>query len=182
MMKWNRYLNGDRVLLRGVEAQDLDLLAEWRNAPENWQHFFNPRPVCRAGQAAWLEGVIKDPSRLFLVIVERASSTLIGSIGLDHIDSFNQSAEMGNVLIGNPQFRGAGLAREATELLLDLAFSRLNLRRIYLYVFAGNPAALRLYRSLGFEQEGLLKEACFSEGEFRDVLLMSLLKGGVSDA
>lgn len=175
-MKWNRYLQGERVLLRSVEAGDLKLLAQWRNAPENWRFFFNPRPISLVGQRAWRKAVLKDPAKLFLIIVDRRTRKPVGTIGLDHMDPLNQTAEIGNVLIGDPRFRGAGLAREAAALLLDLAFTRLNLRRVYLYVFADNRAAVRLYQALGFKREGVLREAVFAEGRFRDLLLMAVLK------
>lgn len=181
-MKWSRYLRGERALLRGVEPEDLDLLAEWRNAPENWRCFFNPRPILRARQKAWREALLKDESRLFFMIVDLRSGQPAGTIGLDHIDRLNQSAEIGNVLIGERRFRGAGLAREASALLLDFAFSRLNLRRVYLYVFAENKPAVSLYRALGFKREGILREAAFSDGRFKDLLLMAVLKGEVYHA
>jgi diamine N-acetyltransferase len=56
------------------------------------------------------------------------------------------------------------------------AFSELNLRRIYLRVFAENEGAILLYRRLGFEQEGCLRQHVYKNGRYRDVLVMALLR------
>jgi RimJ/RimL family protein N-acetyltransferase len=175
-MKWNRYLCGRHIDLRPVENPDLNLIADWRNAPSIWRFFFNPLPIVRSQQKAWLTALRGDRSRLLLMIADRATRTAVGTIGMDHIDLRNQSAEIGNLLIGNPRYRRRGIAKEAAALLLDFAFSKLNLRRIYLHVFADNEPAIRLYRALGFREEGRLREAMFADGRFKDVLVMAVLR------
>lgn len=175
-IKWNRHLHGSLVDLRRVETSDLDLIADWRNTPAIWQHFFNPLPIIHSRQKQWLKALRQDDSKLLLMIVHRQDRLPIGTIGLDRIDLRNQSAEIGNLLIGNAKYAGRGLAREASALLMDQAFYKMNLRRIYLYVFADNRRAIRLYHSLGFKEEGTLREAIFAEGQFKDLLLMAVLR------
>ncbi|MBI3985471.1 MAG: GNAT family N-acetyltransferase [Lentisphaerae bacterium] len=175
-MKWNCYLRGPRIVLRRVETSDLGLIAAWRNTPAIWRCFFNTLPIAHSQQGKWLKALRLDDSKLLFMIVARRTNRPIGTIGLDHIDQRNQSAEYGNLVIGVSEQRGRGFAREASALLLDFAFSRMNLRRISLYVFAGNQPAVRLYRSLGFKQEGKLRKAVYAEGRFKDLLLMAALK------
>ena len=175
-MKRNRYLHGRWIHLRPVETADLDRIAEWRNAPAIWARFFNPLPIARSQQKDWLKRLRGDSSRLLFIIAERSSRTALGTIGLDRIDSRNQSAELGNLLIGQPRYRRCGIAAESCRLLLDLAFTRLNLHRIYLHVFTDNKPAIRLYRSIGFREEGRLREAIFADGRFKDILAMGLLR------
>ena len=68
------------------------------------------------------------------------------------------------------------MADEASRLLLRFAFSTLGLHRVFLQVNATNHPAVRLYRRLGFVEEGTLRGAVFAEGRFVDRLLFSMLE------
>ena len=76
----------------------------------------------------------------------------IGTIGLSGIDPDRRTAEYG-ILIGEPDYRGKGYAREASRLILDYAFATLGLNEVYLNLFADNLPARVLYGSLGFEED-----------------------------
>ena len=49
----------------------------------------------------------------------------------------------------------------------------MGLVRIQLFVHADNPRAIALYRKVGFVEEGVLRDAAFMDGKFRDSLLMA---------
>jgi RimJ/RimL family protein N-acetyltransferase len=55
-------------------------------------------------------------------------------------------------------------------------FDNLNLNRIFLYVLTENINAQAIYKSVGFQKEGLLRQASFKAGEYKDLLVMSLLR------
>lgn len=168
-------LVGNRVRLRPVEHEDLPRLVTWRNKPAVWRCFFNKFPLSRAGQESWFDQLREDRSRLLFVISLRETEEPIGTIGLSNIDFPNQRAEYGSFLILE-DYHGRGLAKESTELILEYAFSRLNMNRIYLRVYANNEPAVGLYESCGFEIEGTLRQAQFDEGGFQDVLIMAQLR------
>jgi RimJ/RimL family protein N-acetyltransferase len=48
------------------------------------------------------------------------------------------------------------------------------LQRVWLHVYADNPAA-RLYARLGFRPEGTLRRHAWKRGAYRDQLVMGLL-------
>ena len=169
-------LVGEHIKLRPVEESDLTLLVEWRNNPAIWASFFNKFPLSHTGQRGWYKAVSEDRSRLFLMIQALDSKEAIGTIGFDRIDPVNQVAEYGNALIALERFKGKGLAREATMLLLEYGFARLNLNRIFLHVLVDNEPATRLYRRCGFREEGQLRQAFYDAGTFKDIMVMGLLK------
>lgn len=169
-------LVGKQVKLRPVEETDLSILVEWRNRAEIWECFFNKFPLSLGGQMKWYRTLLEDRQRLLLIIEAADSSRPVGSIGFDRIDPINQVAEYGNLLIGNTESKGLGLAKEATSLLLGYGFNRLNLNRIFLHVLADNVRALEFYGHCGFREEGQLREAFFDRGAFRDVLIMAILR------
>ena len=47
--------------------------------------------------------------------------------------------------------------------------------RVFLRVLAYNELAIRLYRRLGFKEEGRLRAQVWREGAWHDVLVMGLL-------
>lgn len=70
--------------------------------------------------------------------------------------------------------RGSGIGRAMMDSILDLAAER-GLRKVELEVFAENEAAIALYRSAGFEVEGLRRDHYLGEdGSLKSALLMAL--------
>jgi RimJ/RimL family protein N-acetyltransferase len=64
---------------------------------------------------------------------------------------------------------------EALGALFDYAFRTLALRRLEADVDPRNAASLGLIRSLGFRQEGLLRERWNVAGEIQDTAFLGLL-------
>jgi RimJ/RimL family protein N-acetyltransferase len=75
-----------------------------------------------------------------------------------------------------PEFRGKGIGRTLMQRTIDAAFA-FDLTRIELTVREGNVNAIALYKSLGFEIEGLHRNAVRIEGEYENLYSMALLKG-----
>jgi RimJ/RimL family protein N-acetyltransferase len=74
-----------------------------------------------------------------------------------------------------PEWRGQGHGRALIAATLDAA-RRFGLTRIELTVYADNVRAIALYRSVGFQQEGVLKDAALIDGVYLDSLLMALVE------
>ena len=66
--------------------------------------------------------------------------------------------------------------REAVAALLREAFTTMAFRRIEAEVDPRNSASMRLLRTLGFTQEGLLRQRWMTKGEARDVHMFGLLR------
>lgn len=122
----------------------------------------------------WLERHRDRPDELVWAIANAGDDECIGHVGLYKLDQRVGKAELGIVVSGSRTGRGIG--RTVTVAVLSFGFLELNLRRIYLSVLANNARALRLYRSLGFAEEGRLREDEYRGGEYRDVLIMGLLR------
>jgi RimJ/RimL family protein N-acetyltransferase len=70
------------------------------------------------------------------------------------------------------RFRDRGLGFRLISATLEQA-RRVGLVRIQLFIHADNPRAIALYRKVGFVEEGVLRDAAFMDGKFRDSLLMA---------
>lgn len=170
-------IEGERVQLRRMAPGDAADVVRLRSDPEVQAGLFGERPPTVDEHLRWLADVEARGDRHEFMIVERTSRRSVGTIGLSHIDRTHRRAEYG-VLIGEPGARGKGLAAEASRLLLNYAFQTLGLRRVYLQVLTRNTEALRLYRRVGFEPEGVLRQHVWKGGEFLDVAVMAVLADG----
>ncbi len=166
-------LKGEKVVLRPVEERDLDLLARWRNAPSNRQFFFSTLLIYPGGQKKWYEQLSADRSRM-LFMIDNLDGKPVGMIGLSSIDARNQSCEGGPIIVDLDE-RQYGYAEEAIELLLKYAFEELNINRFYCYCYPFNRV-IELMKLFGFKEEGILRQAVFTQGKFHDKVLLALLR------
>jgi RimJ/RimL family protein N-acetyltransferase len=82
------------------------------------------------------------------------------------------SIELKRLVVDPP---GRGLGRKILEELLTITFQKLHAHRLFLDAFEDNARALHLYRSLGFVEEGLLRESALRDGQYCSLRLLSLL-------
>jgi len=103
------------------------------------------------------------------------AASLVGSAGFwrERRPKLRHKATVGGVYV-KPEYRGRGLARALMEALLKRARSYPGLVAINLAVAATQPAAERLYRSLGFEQFGYERGALLVDREMVDEYWMAL--------
>src|SRR5262245_14606766 len=71
-------------------------------------------------------------------------------------------------------YRGRGIGRALLEAALAKA-KEIGLLRVDLTVYAGNTAAIALYRKCGFVEEGRIVKGRFLDGRFDDVIQMGLV-------
>ena len=81
------------------------------------------------------------------------------------------TADLGVSLL--PEFRGLGIGEDLMREGVEWA-RRVGVRKLKLGVFASNERAVRLYRKLGFAEEGRLRGEVVLDGRPDDELLMAL--------
>ncbi len=79
--------------------------------------------------------------------------------------------------IGAPEDRRKGYGREALGLLLNYAFSELNLHRLTAVIPEYNLPALALFRSFGFIEEVRRRQALERDCRFWDLMNYGLFAG-----
>lgn len=163
--------------LRELCKEDIPFINRWRNDPELVStlgapfRFINPET-----EYEWFERYMKNRgTQLRCAIVKKDRPELpLGLISLTGIDAFTQCAEI-HAMIGLAENRGKGLGTFAYLEMLRHAFCQMNLKRVELSTLSSNEAVIRLYKRLGFREEGVKREAAFKEGRFVDVTLMAML-------
>lgn len=71
------------------------------------------------------------------------------------------------------QYQGKGIGSKLMEVMVDYCDNWLNIRRIELEVYAINDNGLELYKKFGFEQEGVMRDYAFRDGQYVDAIAMS---------
>ncbi len=177
----SKTIETERLVIRPSRWDDTDTFYEWELLPEVTKFF-----SIRDNQSK--EDVIRkyvadsdDPkARQFTICLKagtpgipEAGGRMIGRIVLADIED-EWKAEIWRIYIADTALRGRGLGKEAMLAMMKYCFEELNLKRLYLDHYTGNPASF-LYQSLGFKYEGVLRDNCRKNGRLYDVHLMSML-------
>ena len=162
-----------RVKIRKFEKCDIPEKVKWVNNPENnvFLHYDLPLEIEKTER--WFENNLGRTDRYDGLI--EADGNPVGIIGLLSIDQKNKKAEY-YVLMGNTDFKGKGIAKEASRQIINYGFYELGLNRIYLFTEVKNETAQKLFERVGFTKEGCLRADLFSHGKFVDRYVYSILK------
>jgi RimJ/RimL family protein N-acetyltransferase len=177
------FLEGKKVILRPVDIEDVaGAYYEWINDQAADLYTEHAQlPHTREDLERYIRDRRESSNCVFLAIIERSTGAHIGNIELSDIDWVHRKATLA-ILVGAQQGRGRGLGIESARLLLRHAFLKLNLHRIELGVHVQNAVALRLYKKLGFVEEGCRREAFLREGRYENIILMGLLAPEFDDS
>lgn len=157
-------LAGREIYLRPINSSDLPSLSEWDRDPEIHYYMQGNYP----GQS--LQNSSHNKMHYAILLRDR----LIGDIVLDHIAWRSGDAEL-KVRIGCKSLWNQGYGTDAVLTILDHAFGKMNLSRVYLRVYAKNVRALHCYQKAGFKKEGRLQRIN-KQNEKDEIILMRILK------
>lgn len=173
-------LSDGLVRLRAVERSDLPQLLEWRNAPQLRRFFRERHELGMDDQLAWFEGVSGQRGRprdtLMFAIQSVADGELVGACGLCRIDWISATAELSLYIGAGLAYVDEQLAPAACRILITHAFDELNLKRLWVEVYAFDRVKAALLEALGFVLEGTLREHLFHGGAYHDSLMYGLLR------
>lgn len=148
---------------------------------QNWAG--NQIQVNMDGQALetyWQNSVVVIKDKIPLAAFTD-SDKLIGYVELSDINSNHKSARIEKFIIGPSSFRGRGYGTSFLEMLIDYIFDDLEFHRIDLLVIERNTGAERLYRKMGFEVEGIMRDARLYANRFFNIKIMSLIEKSEND-
>lgn len=163
------FLRGDRLTLTTVHPDDYNFLQELFNDPAIRRQAGVSLPLTERDVAEFVE---ESPDTVQFVVC--LDDTPIGQVVLAEVDLQARSAELGWIVI-RPADQGNGYATEAVDLCLTHAFDDCALHKVWAQVIEGNTASVRVLENLGFQQEGVLREQEYANGDFVDVHQFGLL-------
>lgn len=165
-------LETEHLFLRPLSEYELNgPYVSWLNDPDVCR--YNSHGVSeytRKQAELFIKDLAADKSREVFAVYLKGVTEHLGNISLQRIDYGNRSAEIA-FLFGNKKYWGRGYAVEAGERLLQRAYEDLRLHRVYFGTHIENIAMQRVGEKLGFQKEGILKDAQFKNGCFNDIIL-----------
>ena len=121
-------LSNDRVRLRALEPEDLELLYRWENDPELWEVGNTLAPYSRYILKEYIAGSdrsIYESRQLRFMIEECDTGTSVGIVDLFDFEPHPNRAACGIML--DRRYQGRGFATEALRLLMEYAYTFLKL-------------------------------------------------------
>jgi RimJ/RimL family protein N-acetyltransferase len=170
---------GKLVCLRRLTSQDVsDFLPHWNNYQLR-QYLPTPLPTSEDDLRTYIENANNSFAirKGFTFGIETLDTgKLVGIVNLVNISWIGHNGEIGTLAIFDPEAWGKGYGSDALIVLLDMAFSVLNLHNVYLYVAGFNNRAITFYEKLGFKKQGRIREMAYRNGVRHDVVIMDILR------
>ena len=168
-------MKAELTYFRAIEVDDLELLRTWNFDEEVRAGQVASFPVSMGQQKKWYERLQNNPSKVKLIVVDKATDEPIGMVGAMQIDHEAQNCEVGWT-IGNKDFWGKGHAMDAAIAFCKFLFEQKNMHLIYVRVLSTNLRAMRFHEKLGFTQTGYFKDFIYKDGTHIDLNILCMLK------
>lgn len=164
--------------IRRVEVTDaqtfIDFLKVLADEPDNHISYESSSQVLLVleEEVALMQKYTDDPAALWLVACD-SEGRMIGNMNLTPgRRGFRHTVSLGISVATEWRNRGVGTALMKQG--LDWCEANPLIKRLELEVFGDNDRALHVYEKLGFEREGVRREAFLKEGRFRDSIMMAI--------
>ena len=172
----NQIYDSGSFSLVPIRFEDRLDIMKWRN--EQIYHLRQNKALTYQDQENYFKNVVlnlfeqEEPNQILFSFLE--NKILIGYGGLVHINWLDKNAEISFVMRTSlEQNRFKEIWREYLNLLEKVAFEELKLHKIYTYAFDLRPHLYDVFLSAGYNDEIRLKEHCFFENNFLDVVIHS---------
>ena len=169
------FLIGKKVYLRGLKESDLENIQQWLCDSDVTKLLFQgDRPPDLEIMREDFRRKVRENSEIVFAIIAKTNNVHVGWAGIYEINWISRNGEL-RFFIGQKKYWNKGFATEAVSLLIDYAFNKLNLHRVYGGANIENHGSVNVFRKLGFVEEGISKEGHFRNGKYYDLIRFGLL-------
>lgn len=174
-------LKGENIYLRALEPNDLEFVYAMENDQSIWEVSNTNTPYSRYLIRQYLENARQDiyeAKQLRLAICQTEDFPAIGLIDLFEFDPRNNRAGVG-IVIQQKENRRQNIGSEAIELLINYAFTNLNLHQLYANISTNNEASIGLFTKFGFEKIGIKKDWILLDNHYQDEAIFQLINKNI---
>lgn len=171
-------LAGRHCLLEPLQAERhaADLDAAYRLAPDPraWTYMFTGPFDTPQDYLRYAQGAAQSTDPRHFAVVNRSTGKAVGTLALMRIDSTHGVIEVGNVMF-SPLLQQTPASTEAQFLLMAYVFDTLGYRRYEWKCDSLNAPSRRTAARLGFQFEGIFRQAVVYKGRNRDTAWFSII-------
>jgi RimJ/RimL family protein N-acetyltransferase len=166
--------NSGEYTIVSIRREDRNDIMKWRN--EQMYHLRQNEPLTKEKQEAYFDHVISNlfeeekPGQILFSYLK--GDKCIGYGGLVHINWIDKNAEISFIM--NTELEEEHFSKHWTvflELIEQVAFKDLNFHKLFTYAFDLRPHIYEVIENAGFVKEATLKEHCFFNGVYKDVIM-----------
>jgi len=159
-----------RPKIRPMDHTDLELVLAWRNHPEVRRYMYTQHEITLAEHLLWFERTFQNPKKHLLIFEANHQP-----------QGFVSFSEVGDGGVADWGFYAApdaskGSGRQLGRAALCHAFTQLRLHKICGQALAFNERSIQFHQSLGFQQEGCLRDHHFDGVRYHHVNCFGLLR------
>lgn len=170
-------IDDKKIIIRPITVDDAAAMIDYMNVIGGESDFLTFGPgelnITIDTEKSIIEGFTNKDNALFIIAV--LDGKIIGALSfsggarkrLAHAGEFGVSVLK--------EYWGKGIGQELIKYMIDWAKETKIIRKINLRTRSDNERAIRLYKKLGFEEEGLLRRDFQINGKFYDSLMMGML-------
>lgn len=162
-----------------IRHEDRHLIMQWRN--EQIYHLRQSVPLTKEMQDRYFDTVVADlfhqekPIQILFSFLHH--DKCIGYGGLVHINWVDRNAEISFIMATELEESKFDCNWNAyLELIEEVAYQVLDLYKLYVYAFDVRPHLYTALSGNGYFLDARLKEHCFFQGKFIDVVIHSKLR------
>jgi ribosomal-protein-alanine N-acetyltransferase len=164
-----------RLTLRAIAEHDADGLHEAYGDAVAMRHWDHPpsRDVSQTAERIRVS-VKSDPRWHGMWAIQTHAGRFAGAINYHAHNASQRRLAVGWIVV--PSVWRQGLMTEAAPPVISHCFTQLNVHRIEARIEPNNLSSRRLAEKLGFTEDGVLRDRLCVAGEFRSIVMYSLLR------
>jgi RimJ/RimL family protein N-acetyltransferase len=168
-------LSEGKILIRPLKKDDLPQTIIWLKDPQiNKFLAANFEDLDLKKEIDWLNEMNKSLKDFIFAVEDKKNKRYIGNCGLHKVDWENRSCEFG-IVIGDKEYWGKTFGADTISGIIKIAFKKLKLLKIKLFVYEYNERAISAYKKCGFEVKEILKSDHLFESCYWDTIVMEKL-------
>jgi len=164
----------NKLIKRRLEVSDVKHIMTWVNDPEvvkNLQHF--SKKFIEKDELSYVKKILNSRNDFVFSFFDKKTKEYVGQAGIHQISWENKLARLSIIITKNQWNKG--YAQEILPFLVNYGFKKIKLHKIWLMHWKENKKAGHLYKKLGFQKEGVLKDEYFWQGKYHDMVRMSII-------
>ncbi len=167
-MKQYLLKNGRKFTVREANEDDAEAIKNVVNSVASEKYYVVPE----RSREDWDEAIREVKNRKGLIIVTQLDEKTVGMAHLVR-GKFEKNKHVGFLGISIlKEFRKIGIGTAMMKYIMEWARRQKGLEKVSLTVFSTNEAAINLYRTFGFQIEGMSKRQYKIEGKYIDETIM----------